>query len=656
RLVCFFLLVFSIGFAAPVRPVPPPGIAVPDQDRAELQAGLKRLRASLDNLKHTSLQADIQIFHDAVRYALTYGEFFKPEEISRARELLRIGQTRADDLANGKSPWASATGLITRGYVSKIDGSVQPYGLVIPPNFNPSVPWRWRLDTWFHGRGETLSELNFLYDRMHNPGEFTPPNTIVLHLYGRYCNANKFAGEVDLFEALAAVKKVYPIDEKRISIRGFSMGGAATWHIAAHHAGDWASAAPGAGFAETPVYTNMKPADIEATPWWEQKLWHWYNATDYAENLYNVPLVAYSGEIDKQKQAAEIMAAHMAEQGLTLKHVIGPQTAHKYHPESKVEIENLLTPIIERGRQDYPRHVRFTTFTLRYNRMKWVVLDALERHWDRARIEADVKLGQREVHVRTANVRGFRFQLGAGNDLLDSGGKITVVIDGQTVAATGPVSDGSWSPAFRRDGTMWTVSAGAPSPAELQKRPGLQGPIDDAFLDSFLFVLPTGTSSPATASWVKAEAERAIREWRKMWRGEARVKLDSEVTDTDISGSNLVLWGDASSNKLLARVAGNLPVTWVGDQVTVGARKFPAANHIPILIYPNPLNPARYVVLNSGPTQREADYLTNARQVPRLPDYAVVDVTTPPDERNPGKVVLGGFFDEGWRLQAGDGR
>src|SRR5687768_17910198 len=36
---------------------------------------------------------------------------------------------------------------------------------------------------------------------------FTPPHAFVLHLYGRYCNANKFAGEVDLFEALDAVKR-----------------------------------------------------------------------------------------------------------------------------------------------------------------------------------------------------------------------------------------------------------------------------------------------------------------------------------------------------------------------------------------------------------------------------------------------------------------
>jgi hypothetical protein len=56
------------------------------------------------------------------------------------------------------------------------------------------------------------------------------------------------------------------------------------------------------------------------------------------------------------------------------------------------------------------------------------------------------------------------------------------------------------------------------------------------------------------------------------------------------------------------------------------------------------------VVLNSGFTFREYDYLNNARQVPRLPDWAVVDVTTPPDSRWPGRVAAAGFFGEAWEL------
>jgi hypothetical protein len=57
-------------------------------------------------------------------------------------------------------------------------------------------------------------------------------------------------------------------------------------------------------------------------------------------------------------------------------------------------------------------------------------------------------------------------------------------------------------------------------------------------------------------------------------------------------------------------------------------------------------------VLNSGFTFREYDQLNNARQVPKLPDYALIDVRTPPSSRWPGKVVLADFFNERWQLPA----
>ena len=110
------------------------------------------------------------------------------------------------------------------------------------------------------------------------------------------------------------------------------MGGAATWHIAAHYPGKWVVAAPGAGFAETREYIGQGTKE-PLPPVWERILWHLYDATDYALNFYGLPVVAYSGEIDPQKQAATVMSREMEKDGLRLTHIIGPQTAHKYHPD-----------------------------------------------------------------------------------------------------------------------------------------------------------------------------------------------------------------------------------------------------------------------------------------------------------------------------------
>ncbi len=645
---CSALLCAAVCAAQSVKPVPPAGVEIPAQERAELQSGLDHLRGEIAKLHGNPLLPDVMIYSEAVRYALEYNEFFNANEAAKARTLLQHGEERARQLAEGHAAWPAATGLVVRGYVSRIDGSVQPYGLVVPASYSPTAPHRWRLDTWFHGRSETLSEVNFLADRERNIGEFAPRDTIVLHLYGRFCNASKFAGEVDLFEAMEDVKAHYAIDDNRILSRGFSMGGGSVWHIGTHYAGLWAAVAPGAGFSESEQFLHLETTGPKAPAAWEQTLFHVYDATDYALNLTNTTTIAYNGEIDPQKQAADVMERVMAELGMRLSRVIGPNTPHRYHPDSKIEIERRLDAIAERGSDPYPRSVHFTTWTLAYNRMKWVTVDSLGHHWERARIDAEIA-GDSAVNVATTNVEAFTLEMGPGGAPLDPSRKVAVTIDGEKVAAASPMSDRSWKVRFGKAGGRWSELK-AEAAAGLRKVHGLQGPIDDAFLDSFVFVTPTGTPvAPGVAPWVESEQKRAIAEWRRQFRGEARVRRDTEVTDEEIARSNLVLWGDPGSNRLLGRVIAGLPVKWTGEAVTLGGKGYPAQTHAAILIYPNPLNPRKYVVLNSGFTFRERAYLNNADQTPKLPDYAIVDTTTPADARWPGKIAAAGFFDEAWK-------
>src|SRR5262247_2462199 len=110
-----------------MRPIPPAGVEVPAADRTELENGLRRLKAAMEKLKDHPLLPDVMIYHEAVRYALQYNEFFKLEEIYKAKLLLQRGEERARQLAEGRAPWTMTTGLVVRGYISKIDRSVQPY-------------------------------------------------------------------------------------------------------------------------------------------------------------------------------------------------------------------------------------------------------------------------------------------------------------------------------------------------------------------------------------------------------------------------------------------------------------------------------------------------------------------------------------------------
>jgi hypothetical protein len=547
--------------------------------------------------------------------------------------LIQEANDRVAQLRAGTAPWLNATGLVVRGYRSKLDGSVQPYGLVVPtaPK-QKSHPYR--LEVWLAGRNEKRTELAFISERETSAGQLILDDAIILHPYGRFCNATKFAGEVDVFEAMDAVCSQYPIDSNRVVVAGFSMGGASAWHLAVHHSGLWCAASPGAGFAETAVFAKIFAPGKEAPPWWEQKLWRWYDATDYAGNLFNCPTIAYSGEIDAQKQSADIMEQAMAAESLKLARLIGPQTAHKYHPETLKELKMHVDDLAAKGRDPIPKEVRLTTYTLQYPAASWVEIEGLGQHWERAEIRA--RLEGQKIIASTTNVTSLRLNLKGVNSM---------VIDNQNLKLSKSAQRNGI--ALRKDRAHW--STGTPG-GDLRKQPGLTGPIDDAFMSEFLFVSPSGFAlNDRVGAWASGELTSAVKMWRDIFRGDVPAKKDTEVTDDDIKSNNLILWGDPYSNRVLRRVLRGLPIKWTKTTLDFRGKSYDAEHYAPILIFPNPLNPKRYVVINSGIDFRNDAYGSNALQTPKLPDWAIIDLDTPTTPRWPGKVAAAGFFDERWR-------
>jgi len=628
--------------ATPVpKKIPAPGLSLTTADRAELTAGTAALRAEIDALARDlasdarllALVPDVEIFHKAVAWSLADDTFYSPKEIAFAKHLLAAGRERAAQLRARQFPWLEARGLIVRGYRSKLDGSVQPYGLVVPADINLAAPTPAMV--WLLGRGEKRTELAFLSERESGPPQLTPQGVITLIPYGRFCNATKFAGEVDVMEALAAVRAHYSIDPLRIAVAGFSMGGGSAWHLATHYPGLWCAASPGAGFAETPIFTKAHDPRKEPRPAWEQLLWRHYEATGISANLINVPTLAYTGDKDGQKEASDLMEAAMASADLKLERFIGPDTAHKYHDATKAALTTRFEQLIAKGRDSIPAEDRFSTYTLRYPESSWVRIEGMEKHWERADVRASRKNGP-GVEIETKNVSHLH--------LMASGSRIR--IDGQELSDNDPrlgrrliKSDGKWAVTWAAD-------------TSLRKRPGLTGPVDDAFFEPFVFVRPSGKPlNPELGTWVESELTAARHLWRDVFRGDTPVIADTALTDADIASKNLILWGDPTSNKVLAKLlaTGQLPLTWDAKTLTFRGKTYASAHHAPILIFPNPLNPSRYVVLNSGLDFRADGYTNNALQTPKLPDWAVVDLRTPPGPRWPGKIADAGFFDESWK-------
>ncbi|MDA7874048.1 prolyl oligopeptidase family serine peptidase [Rhodopirellula sp.] len=642
-----------------VRAVPPVGVQLTEQERKGLEAGLKNLRQLVKQLRQRSdqrtvdLLPDVEIFLRAVDHGVQYRELFSVRDVKNASKILAEGQNRAEALLKGEAPWTTQKGLVVRGFRSRIDRTVQPYGLVIPDSYTDVGHTRYRLDLWFHGRGERSSESVFIAERMIRPGRFTPQDTIVLHPYGRYSNAFKFAGEVDVLEALEHASQHYKIDDDRIAVRGFSMGGAGCWQMAVHYSDLFFAANPGAGFSETPEFLRSFQKETLTPTDFERKLWRMYDCPGYADNLYQLPTVAYSGELDIQKQAADIMETALAQRNLKLTHIIGPETKHTIDPASIKIIEEKMDHLAEVGRAKLPTELHFATFTLKYNRLHWLTVTGMDQHWEPSTVRAKLIPQNNAIEINANNVTSLRLSIPAGRSSFRPDQPVSIAFSSskQTpIIASQPETDGSWQCDLYRESGVWRL--GQPQVKGLQKVHNLQGPIDDAFMDSFIVVRPTGQArQELVGRWTQSELKHLVVEWRRHFRGDAVVKDDTEITQDDLKNNHLILFGDPQSNAVMKSVIEKLPIEWTDEHVRMGDQKFSAADHVPAMIYPNPANPSRYVVLNSGFTYREYAYLNNARQVPKLPDWAIIDLKTPADSLWPGKVVAADFFDEKWQVK-----
>lgn len=609
-----------------------------DATRRDLERELaeaRELASRLDPSISEDLRADVEVGLKGVAWGLELDDFASDRDVVAARRALEIARTRARTLLAGEPPdWIDRPGSTARAFRSRIDGSIQPYAVIVPEDRDPGDRTPRRLDVVLHGRDANLNEYRFVNNNEARPPRGAlPPGAFALNVYGRGNNAYRWAGETDVFEAIEAVVRNYPIDESRIVLRGFSMGGAGAWHLGLRFPTRWASVEAGAGFSETRRYARVEnPSETVA------RALRIYDAVDYAENALMVPVVGYGGEEDPQLQASTNILEALAAKGFEveveglvsrvpkvgLERVVGAGMGHRVDDASArimAEFHDRALAAPRRGRD----RIRFVTFTLKANEVGPFAALGLGRHYEPAILEGE-RDGDR-WNLRTSNITRLEIR---------DGTIASVAIDGVALPIAAPAvleqADAGWRVAERR------------FPAGLAKRPGLQGPIDDAFTDAFVCVEGTGDPwNPALAAKLKADLDEFARVWKRHLRADLPRKSDSDLAPDDVAGKHLVLWGDPGSNLVLRRLLPGLPIEWTLEGWTIGGRTFEGARAYPVLIFPNPENPERYVVLNSGHTFGEREFVgSNAQLYPRLGDFAAIDLD--------GRIVETGYFDESWRL------
>jgi peptidoglycan/xylan/chitin deacetylase (PgdA/CDA1 family)/pimeloyl-ACP methyl ester carboxylesterase len=669
----------------PGRGQGPPAYTLTDQDRASLRGKLDQLDPLIKGLKakrgEDDLVADVDIHAKGARWMLEFPQDVAvQDDVTFALKMVDRGIERAKQLQDGQSPWAPRKGKVALGFYSALDGSVQPLLLTIPTAYDPSRPAR--LDVWLHGRSQRLIEGNWIcYDPSsanaqtgerlwtHPQGSCLAPNPMPsatgvlnvgqfqLEVFARGNNANHWAGEVDVFEAIAAVQRRFKIDPSRIVLRGFSLGGAGAWHLALHHPDRWVAAEIGAG-----TWPRRYLMMNEFPPYQRPTLRIWENMTEWALNAFNLPIAGHDGDNDpqvasiprppegeitrgqlessirirdqlaKEGFASEGEPNELSAKGTPSIFLISENTGHSTSPKVRQRLDQFLKEWTDKGLRS-PDHIRFLTYTTRYNRSFWVTVEGLARHYERAEVDARRSADGKSYEIKTANVTRLA--------LRETGSASAIRIDGETLRVK-PNSD----LALEKTSSGWRVDSSAER-SGLRKTHRLQGPIDDAFLDPFLLVRPTGTPwNPSAHEHALKRLERFDQSYARFYRAHPRIKNDTDVTEADFGRYNVVLFGDPGSNRWIGRLAARLPMRWTRDSIAVSKQNFSASNHLPVLVYPNPLAPARYVVLNSGLTIAENSY-TSDYSMPTLGDIAVLQIQ--PDSEV-ATVPYAGFFDESWRL------
>ncbi|MFH1070103.1 MAG: prolyl oligopeptidase family serine peptidase [Candidatus Glassbacteria bacterium] len=577
------------------------------------------------------------------------------DEVVYATLEVRIG----DGVVLKRPVWiyVRRSGFFYRTYRSRLDDTVYPYALYLPPGYD-SPERKWPLVLSLHGaysnHGNNMKRLFGIPTQEGEPDEFAffslpvrpvLPEVpgIVVSPWGRGTMGYHGPGARDVLDVLEIVTGAYPVDPEKISVTGLSMGGNGTWEMALRKPDLFATAAPVCPPADMNVdrIASGRLAVLHERFDWVDRIVAQNQISNWAVNASATKVHIYHGNDDptvpiaNSEKMVEALGKFGIEAPLTRFDNVGHNAWDPAYEGRRVLLELLS------ARRPLPQKlVRFTTCRYADSRHGWLEIVRFTRYGDYALVTAAWDPAKGEIEVRElTNVSLLKIH----PDRLAAPGSLKrlklKIIDGGSAEAQ--VTDGGPLP-FRigKNGKV-SLAAGRDLPSGPVKRKGLEGPVWEALADRVVLVYGSGGGGGETLK----QLLRFVN-WGELPDVHFIIKRDTEVTDEDLRESHLVLFGDERSNSLIARINSRSPISFAGNDIIAGGKRFGRDEVSFKCVFPNPLNPDRLVFLDY---HEEWDYAHRwgfQGVMKMVPDYLVYRRGS--TEPFGGEVLLGGFFDENW--------
>jgi pimeloyl-ACP methyl ester carboxylesterase len=455
-------------------------------------------------------------------------------------------------------------------------------------------------------------------------------------------------GAVDVLEAIAAAAAHYSIDPDRISLYGFSMGGAGVWYMASHFPDRFAAVAPMSAYNDFRLWRRPGGMTFALKPW-EVPSWRARSAIFQLENLRHVAIWMVHGGWDRavgggvDVEHARRSGTELDRLGISYRYSELAEMGHNRQFMKEPFFGEVLRWLVDQRRTPEPSVVSFRTHDLHHSAAYWIEIKQLHRYDDFGRVVA--RADDHGISIQTENVRHLAFRAPgaarAGAQLL---------IDEVLVAGAdlkGPVG------LQREAGGTWRLAGIDPPDGE--KRPGLSGPFGNLFERRTVLVRGTSGSKEETffQEWCSRDSAQFFKDWnggihRGGIPGTSWIGLPI-MTDVDwlAAGSsngsaqreNVIAYGTPRSNAILTSESERLNVFAEPGAVHVGERTFSQDGLGLIALVPHPDGSHRYLGMHSGSSP---DAITSGSHLnwQLLPDYLVYDA---------GHALEWGFFDNQWR-------